>query len=101
MASEEEQVDKLNCIPEETNIIVSHGPPYGIGDPSREGESVGSKALLKRMDELPNLQLVVCGHLHSGYGTYKHKDITVVNAALLDEDYRMVREPVVIELEKK
>lgn len=101
MATEEEQKKKFKNIPLDIDIIVSHGPPYGFGDPSLDGTSVGSKALLAKLDELPNLKLVVCGHLHSGYGIYQHKNVKIVNAALLDEQYRMTKEPIVIELPDK
>ena len=55
-------------IPDDVDIIVSHTPPYGICDETDDGHLCGSRALLKRMKSLPNLKLVVCGHIHEARG---------------------------------
>ena len=55
-------------IPNDVGIIVSHTPPYGLCDKANDGRFCGSRALLKRMKSLPNLKLVVCGHIHEARG---------------------------------
>ncbi len=96
-----------NKIPSDTDILVVHGPPYKAGDlcPAAFGsfankeylENVGSKTLRNRIEDL-DLKLVVCGHIHEGYGSYKIGNTDVVNASLLDGNYRLVNEPVIWEM---
>jgi Icc-related predicted phosphoesterase len=39
-------------------------------------------------------RLMVCGHIHSAYGSYRLGDTEIVNASLVDDGYRPVN-PVV------
>jgi hypothetical protein len=41
---------------------------------------------------------MVCGSIHSGYGTYRLDDTEVINASLVDDEYRPVNDVVTIEL---
>jgi len=56
-------------IPEDTDIVVVHGPPKGILDLSYDRhhtlEFCGCSALKKRVLDLPNLKLVCFGHIHN------------------------------------
>lgn len=96
---------KFDLIPDDTDIVICHGPPYGYGDQfgnpnvaDRSGQpKVGSRAMTQRLREVQP-RLMVCGHIHSGRGIYKLGETTVVNAALVDNEYRMVHEPIVIDL---
>lgn len=55
-------------IPEDTQILVSHAPPFGILDDSRDDavnpRNLGSQAIRLLVDRLPNLQLHMYGHIH-------------------------------------
>lgn len=89
---------KYKDIPQDTDIIVSHGPPYGYGDKTHTGEHVGSHALLDTIQSIKPT-LVVCGHIHPGRGeyTYKHDENTatfIVNASIVDNEYKPVYSPV-------
>jgi len=84
-------------IPEGIDVLLLHGPPYGAGDKTIYGESIGSPSLRKRVEEI-RPRLVVCGHNHAGYGQYLIGDTLVVNAALMDDNYRPVKSPIVLEL---
>ncbi len=66
--------DKINrvweIIPEDTNVLIVHGPPKGVRDLSfnRAGEleMCGCSALMKRCWALrENLKLVAFGHIHN------------------------------------
>lgn len=74
-------------IPDLTDILITHGPPYGILDwVPRTDESAGSKALLKRVKEIePKIHCF--GHLHSGVGSIKIDNTIFVNCAYVNEDY--------------
>jgi Icc-related predicted phosphoesterase len=96
-----------DLIPNHVEILITHGPVHGYGDKlskygSEPGEHVGCANLLATIDgRLKSLKLHVSGHIHEGSGTYKHGDITLINASVLDEQYRMRNKPVVIALPDK
>ena len=56
------------AIPDDVNILITHGPPKGILDltETKAGdlELVGCKSLMRRINELPNLILNCFGHIH-------------------------------------
>jgi Icc-related predicted phosphoesterase len=108
--SEEELARKWRMIPDDTNILLLHGPPYGYGDLAPRtvtdaneqtwpgGEHIGSLSLLERIHELKQLRLCVYGHCHSGRGDWKLGEATLANVTLLDEQYKMVHKPYVFEI---
>jgi hypothetical protein len=91
---------KFDLIPEDTDIVLAHGPPYGYGDrtdrPSGPAH-VGSTAMTETLKRV-RPRLMVCGHIHSGYGSYRLGDTEIVNASLVDEGYRPVNPVVRISL---
>ena len=105
-----ELAEKYVAIPEDVDIVVSHQPPYGCGDwylnPNEgmpvvwEFQHIGSSELRYKIEELKP-KMVVCGHLHGGFGRYEIDDTVVWNVSVLDENYRLVNRPTVIELEEE
>jgi hypothetical protein len=96
--NEAELARKWDRIPEDTDILVVHGPPYGCGDkvrplPEYPRDKAGSPSLLKKI-EVIKPKLVVTGHIHSGYGMYNVGETLVVNASYVGEDYKP-RNPIV------
>jgi hypothetical protein len=87
-------------IPEGIDILVSHQPPYGCGDgfPTLSGgkEHLGSRELLAAIKRV-RPKLVICGHIHFGYGCYDCDGIPVYNVSVVDEAYRLVNPPTVID----
>ena len=85
-------------IPEDTDILVLHGPPYGYGDYSSYGdEHTGSPSLLERIKEVKP-KLVVFGHIHEGRGQWEYEDIKLANVTLVNSKYHPIHEPWVTEL---
>lgn len=83
-----------------TEIVVVHGPPYGILDETRMGDNIGSETLINHIEKLPNLKLVVFGHCHEAKGILVKDGITYINAAIADfPRYEKLSEPIVLELE--
>jgi Icc-related predicted phosphoesterase len=76
----------------DTDVLITHCPPFGIGD-KVFGNSVGCFELAKKLRELNRLSLHVYGHVHAGNGAYiseEHPGVQFCNASLLDEDYKPV-----------
>lgn len=83
-------------IPDDTDVLVTHCPPYGYGDVTRDVH-VGCELLLERV-RVVRPKLHVCGHVHEGYGLHETDFGTVVvNASTCDARYRAVNPAVVIE----
>ena len=63
-------------------IILSHVPPYGCLDTSAGGERIGHRPLAAhlRARRWPET-LVLCGHVHEGFGSLERGETLVVNVA--------------------
>jgi Icc-related predicted phosphoesterase len=99
---EEFLADKFAMIPDDTDIVICHGPPYGYGD--RAGDQrdlgqprVGSPALTDALNRV-NPRLMVCGHIHAGTGDYRlrGKQTRIINAAVVDHHYKVKRGPFMV-----
>jgi hypothetical protein len=94
----------LNRIPVETQVLMVHGPPWGYGDRvigrlTGDELHVGSRTLDETLARLPNLKLMVFGHIHEGAGVYRHANgLTLVNASLMDVAYNPANMPRMYEL---
>ncbi|MCI0702381.1 MAG: metallophosphatase domain-containing protein [Planctomycetia bacterium] len=80
MLSEEELADKWARIPNDTDILITHGPPHGILDETNRGECAGSLSLLHRVYEVKP-RLHVFGHIHEAAGRSDFGGITFLNAS--------------------
>lgn len=104
MADDIELADIWEQIPANTNIVITHGPAYGIGDlidndyePGRD-KHVGSQSLRLRLEKLKKLKLHVTGHIHTGYGTYFTGKHITINGAQLDDHYQLINPPLSVVL---
>jgi len=101
MDSEEGLTERYKKIPDDTDIIISHSPPYDILDETKDHKKIGSKALLSRIKEIKP-KFVIFGHNHEGYGkitkTIDGKLVTFLNCSSMDEEYNIVNQPVLIEI---
>ncbi len=83
-------------IPADTDIVVTHGPPFGIGDATVKGVRAGCDDLLDIVTKIKP-RYHIFGHIHEAYGIYEKEDTTFVNASVLDIHYRMVHAPIVLD----
>jgi predicted phosphodiesterase len=97
--------EKWDLIPDDIDILVTHGPPYGILDPGfEEGADgmfrrihAGDKELLTAVRRIrPRYHLF--GHLHEGHGVLEKDGTTFVNAANCNDSYRLVYQPIVLDV---
>lgn len=58
---------KWEQIPIDTDVLITHGPPYGFGDRITRGEHVGCLDLLDAVVKIQP-RLHIFGHIHEGYG---------------------------------
>jgi predicted phosphohydrolase len=88
---------KWALIPTRVDILITHGPPFGIGDEVFDGESAGCRDLLKDLQRVrPRLHLF--GHIHEGYGEHRAEGTIYVNASICDVKYAPVNAPVIVDL---
>jgi Icc-related predicted phosphoesterase len=93
-------IDNWNLIPKNTNVLITHGPPYGILDSVKESwrPPQGCEVLRKRIDQLPNLKAHFFGHLHHGYGIKTIGQTVFANVAICDDNYNTSRPATVIDI---
>ena len=84
-------------IPANTDILITHGPPFGILDKTIRGENVGCEMLIKKINHIKP-KLHVFGHIHEAYGIEKMDDTTFINASVLNVKYQLVNELIHINL---
>lgn len=107
MRTDEYLTEKFKKIPDEVDIIISHSPPYGIGEIdvilerynlNEPIDHIGNKPLGDRLKQV-NYKLLVCGHIHSGsHIPFEFNGGKCVNVSILDEDYQPIYKPFYYEL---
>lgn len=98
MKEENELDHEWNKIPEGIDILIVHTPPYGLLDVVPRAGHVGSTTLADHIFNRIKPKLVVCGHIHEGYGQVEKDGIKFVNASCLDADYDLRNKPLQIVL---
>ena len=88
---------KWSLIPDDTDVLITHGPPLGIGDGTFYGEVAGCVDLAKRVKEVQP-RLHAFGHIHEGYSIEEKGGTTYVNGSSCDFNYRPVNKPLVFEI---
>lgn len=89
-------------IPDDTDILITHCPPFGFLDQikMRDGSRfhAGSKTLLDRLKKMKQPpELWVFGHIHEGYGQFLLPDsgfCKMINCSYMNEDYEPVNKPI-------
>jgi len=84
-------------IPADTDILLTHGPAYGVLDMLVNEQHAGDKDLLKKILEVKP-KVHVFGHIHESYGMVKRHGIKFLNACLVNEAYELVNKPLVFDL---
>lgn len=88
---------KWALIPDKVDVLITHGPVYGILDNCPDGSRVGCEELYKRVMQV-RPEVHVFGHIHNAYGVQQFDGITFVNASICDEQYMPINKPIVIEI---
>ena len=97
--SEEKMQQHWNMIPDKTDVLITHSPPFMIGDyvpwsMKHEGSSSLYLEVVNRIKPI----IHVFGHIHEGRGIKMIDEITFINATCLNGQYHPVYNPIVVEI---
>ena len=89
-----------DMIPTGVDVLITHGPPAQILDqsaPHKNTDHLGCDDLLSRVLQVKP-EVHVFGHIHGGRGHKNFEGTNFYNATVVDESYRVVHEPFVVEI---
>jgi Icc-related predicted phosphoesterase len=86
-----------NLIPGKIDVLLTHGPVYGILDSVINKNSAGCKTLLSTVQKIKP-KVHVFGHIHESYGVETRFGVKFINASVLNESYELVNRPVVFDI---
>lgn len=89
--------EKWALIPDDTDVLLTHGPPLGILDLTPRGMAVGCEDLSVALQRVQP-RLHVFGHIHRAHGTLDRNGTTYVNACSCNESYEARNPPVVVDV---
>lgn len=85
-------------IPDDTDVLITHGPPKDILDMTYWDQiSVGCEELAKRVVEV-SPKVHVFGHIHEGYGELEYGGIKFINASSCTLQYQPLNPPIVVNI---
>ncbi len=88
-----------DLIPNNTDILITHGPPFDILDQTIQGDKVGCEELLKCVLEIKP-KLHIFGHIHEAHGDVQKYGIKFINASVLNVRYQVTNLPVIVDFDK-
>ena len=83
-------------IPGDTDVLITHCPPYGIFD-FDDDRNWGSEELLTAVIKLSPLAHLF-GHIHKSHGIERIGSTIYSNSAIMNEDYTNLQSPNLIEI---
>jgi predicted phosphodiesterase len=91
---------KWEAIPDNTDIVITHGPAFGTLDTvtGRPWDNLGCELLAERIERL-RPKIHICGHIHSGRGIEYKNGTLFINASVLDERYEYTQKPITIDFD--
>lgn len=95
--SAKERKEIWGRIPHDTDVLITHGPPYGHLDLAPGDRRVGDDVLLEHVTALQP-KVHIFGHIHEGYGETSIGNTRLFNVATLDGMYREKRGATVIDI---
>ena len=97
---EQDLYDIYTMVPENLDILITHGPPYGVLDEVNEDFKTRYCGCYQLRDAVADKKpkFHVFGHIHEGYGTKRLADTTFINACTCDRNYKPVNPPIVFEI---
>lgn len=98
MKSDAELQEHWDKIPDGLDILITHGPPYGILDWNANRVPCGCQSLYRTvLQRQPRYHIF--GHIHQASGELlQNEGINFINAAILDDWYILRNKPKVFEI---
>ena len=81
-------------IPDDIDILITHGPPMGIRDKTFQDTHAGDQALLEAVLRIKPVAHIF-GHIHEGHGHSRIGSTHFFNVSICDEEYNPVNKPIV------
>jgi Icc-related predicted phosphoesterase len=102
-----EDLDAIwQSIPDDSDIVITHGPPKGIFDVTRDIDTrapvhVGSKSLRRHVDERVKPRIHAFGHIHdengfNNFGMMSRNGIQYINCSTCDIDGKLKNQGFVV-----
>lgn len=92
---------RLKRVPDDTHVLISHGPALHVLDyvPTQR-RHVGCHVLAKRIEQLQGLKAHIFGHIHESHGftVGATNGVMYVNASICTKSYMPTNKPIVIDL---
>ena len=89
---------KWKDIPEDTDILITHGPPHGVRDFTPANLQVGCEILRFHVENRIKPSIHVFGHIHHAYGAVQQDETMYVNASICTERYIPSNKPIIIDI---
>jgi len=96
--SEEKLAKYWEAIPDDTDVVITHSPPFNILDYSPMCGHKGSPSLANEITMRIKPKIHCFGHIHHSHGVVEQDGIKFVNASVLNDSYELVFEPIVVEI---
>ena len=95
--------EKWDLIPENVDILVTHGPPLGYGDKVKgifgTQPRAGCENLLRTIKERVKPKVHICGHIHEDPGLRSDGHTLFVNASICTRGFgNQFNTPIVIDI---
>ena len=97
--TEAKMAQHRQAIPDDIDILITHNPPYMILDKGYDFGSIGSPSLYMEVMERIKPMVHVFGHAHDSHGIKVLDKTVFINASILDGEYNVVYNPVLVEIE--
>lgn len=85
---------KWDMIPNNIDILVTHGPCFGHLDKViGRNDNLGCELLVKKVEEVKP-KIHCCGHIHTGRGIKQTENTLYINSSVLNEQYNYHFQPI-------
>lgn len=92
----ERQNQNYANIPDDTDVLITHSPAFGILD-FDDGINYGSEEILKKLSDL-HLKAHLFGHIHAKHGIIGQNGVIFSNGAIMNSDYNNLFKPNIVQI---
>lgn len=85
-------------IPNDTQVLLTHGPAYMMLDECMDTRRVGCQDLFQAILDRPSIKIHASGHIHAAYGEKLFNGVHYINASICDERYRATNLPIEVQI---